>query len=195
MAIGRLVRDRMMRTESKYHFVDPTVDDRVLIDCQAANECCLSACVLVLAAGAEITPGNIGLHRFTSAMLGEHDYATAKGLAARKGREIAQYLDDMEMSPKLYAAMMAVPSIGIALLDQDRARDIMFGPELRESRSQTLMADSDAGAFVPSVHEWLAQKCKPRVDPDDVWGMQRCLERKLLEHAIERARAPDTNSK
>jgi hypothetical protein len=71
--------------------------------------------------------------------------------------DIKDYLDEMEMSPKLYTVMMEVPSDKLLLLSEDKAFELMTG--------QPYDLEEAWQAFPPSIYEWVKPRCSKTSDP------------------------------
>lgn len=89
-------------------------------------EGCMSACVLILAAGAvRIVGGNsrVGIHRpyFDQVLFAGLDRTQAKAKYDTLSQSVATYLAKMGMSERLHQEMMKVPSSGMRLLSYDEA--------------------------------------------------------------------------
>lgn len=91
---------------------------------ELAAKGCMSACVLVLAAGATRIVGSdsrVGIHRpyFDQVLFAGLDRAQAKAKYDALSQSVAAYLAKMGMSERLNQEMMKVPSSGIRLLSYD----------------------------------------------------------------------------
>ena len=193
MRMGRIIRARFVTTSAEPHGTEPEL--YVMVEGEKQGDfpvpskgvptncnprgCCVSACVLILAAGVEYDAGNIGLHRPTAEDFGIVDYALVKDRLFRGMHDIQLYLDEMEISPKLFEAISAVPSDQLRLLGQPEALPLMGGmPYEREYTTSR---------FAPSVYEWAKAHCmglglSPR-------SMPYCVSGKIREESIRLSKA------
>jgi hypothetical protein len=108
MEIGRLVRSTQMRV-----VLDPGTE-------------CLSACVLILAAGVErFFPPNsrVGIHRlyFPPEEFAQLDFANAEEAYRQMSTRVKDYLREMRISETLFERMQAVNIDDVQFIEQDDA--------------------------------------------------------------------------
>jgi hypothetical protein len=154
MSIGRVIRSRFMGTNSEAHSIIDPNDPLKSEDCRKAG-CCLSACVLVLVSGVSIDAGNVGLHRPSSRDFENAEYSQAKLALDRGLARMRSFLIEMEVTPQLYDAILAVPSDDLLLVGGDQAQKLITG--------------QPCGLAIPcwyprSVYEWSNATCKR-----DIW--------------------------
>lgn len=147
-----------------------------LADCTERG-CCLSSCVLVLAGGATYWPGNIGLHRPTSEDFSSLSYLAIKERLKRGIDSIRSYLGEMEVSERLYEAMMAVPSDELLLISEDKAVALMTGRPIKP--------DGHRIVFAPSIYEW----SKPRCQSSRHLERDRCMSHEIKLESIRLSKA------
>jgi len=152
MAIGHLVRDRGFTT----------VVDR--------GKECLSACVLILAAGAErvISSGKVGVHR------PRHGVAVAAPSTVAQARandqliaDMGRYLQAMGMGERLFATMVAVPPDSMKMLNRREmhAFGLLDAPAAAATRVAVVLAPADAGARTVGARKDMdtrAMRSRPR---------------------------------
>jgi hypothetical protein len=95
---------------------------------------CMSACVLILAAGAVRALGSdsrVGIHRpyFDQVLFAGLDRTQAKAKYDALSQSVAAYLAKMGMSERLHQEMMKVPSSGIRLLSYDESKALNLSGE------------------------------------------------------------------
>jgi ATP-dependent protease ClpP protease subunit len=140
LAIGRIIRDRSFLTDV------------------AQGSSCASACIFVLAAGVDRSAyGKIGLHRphFNDAFFSDLSPAEAREKYSQLEIKIHDYLHEMGMPDRLYAAMMQVPSDDIKWLSPAQIHE--FG----------------LNGIDPSYEEWLRAQYAQHFGPE---GYRRHLE-------------------
>lgn len=80
---------------------------------------CLSACVFVLAGAVKRTlSDSIGIHRPYSSKTDQRDYQATQAAQRRLSKLAKEYLEEMNVSPSLYDAMVNVPPEKIRLLSE-----------------------------------------------------------------------------
>ena len=187
MKIGRNIRSRFISTHSERHETErgtnvlmeherkedfPHVPAGKLADCRETG-CCLSACVLILAAGASFEPGNIGLHRPSAKDFAISDYASVRERLENGVKQIHTYLSEMEISPRLYEAMMSVPSDELLLFGEKKALPLMTGMHHDPNRPATGVA--------PSIYEWAKPRCEHE---SGSWRIGNCIHHQIFVESV-----------
>lgn len=153
------------------------------VDCRIGNRCCVSACSLILAAGASRDARNVGLHRPSLKDFSQKSYDDTRKVLLRGQLLIETYLKEMEVPRTVFEKMMEVPPDELLLLDWVSASALFAGlpadKELIERRYQR----PDFG-LAPSIYDWLKPKCADSKGLD-LWG---CLRNELRRESVKRAK-------
>jgi hypothetical protein len=143
MRIGRLVRQRLLRTSA------PTDDGSGQRMCfvggspEVFSECiCLSSCFLIYAAGIHRSGNVLGLHRpwYDEAFFAKLPLDQANAKYGAVIEQIRAYLVEMGVGDKYLQRMLRVSSSEMEILTQEEA-------------------DRDLNGFIPAIAEWLKAKC------------------------------------
>lgn len=186
MKIGRTIRSRFMHTQAEPHGTErglyvllehekkedfPNEAAGKLSNCSEKG-CCLSACVLILAAGASFEPGNIGLHRPSAKDFATSDYASVRDRLEKGLERVRGYLSEMEVSPRLQEAMMSVPSDELLMLGEEKALPLMTGMRYEPHHP--------ASGVAPSIYEWAKPRCERETGP----GIRSCIHSHIRAESI-----------
>jgi hypothetical protein len=143
----------------------------------------VSACSLILAAGADRGAFNVGLHRPSLKDFSEKGYDDTRNALLRGQLLIEAYLKEMEVPRTFFEKMMATPPDELLLLDRISASALFAGlpadKELIEKRERR----PDFG-LAPSIYDWLKPKCADS-KAFDLWG---CLRNELRRESVKRAK-------
>ena len=122
---------------------------------------CLSSCVIVLAGAVTRLMGvmnNIGIHRPYSLRTDQREYSTIQEEQRALARRTKAYLEEMNVSPGLYDAMMRIPPEKMRFLSESELEE--FGLTATDPAYQELMNASGARYYGLSKLEYLRRKAQ-----------------------------------
>ena len=138
---------------------------------------CLSACVFLLAGGASrlvSVTGKVGIHRPYTPQVGELDIQQAQQDYRATQDKAKEFLRDMNLSDRLYDAMVQVPSEQMRILDFDELE--YFGLNLADPVEVEYVDSLGAAKYGISKAEYLKRKAVADKCPNVVETFDACLE-------------------
>lgn len=118
---------------------------------------CSSACVLILAGGVERSVyGKVVIHRPYSTYVGQRDYQSAENEYRRTETAVRTYLKEMNLSEKLFEAMVQVPPEQVRILSRKESAD--FGLTGVDAVEQEVRDAALAAVYGISKREYLSRK-------------------------------------
>lgn len=136
---------------------------------------CLSACVFLLAGGVRRSVyGTVGIHRPYTPQIGELDIQQAQQDYRATQDKAKAFLRDMNLSDRLYDAMVQVPSEDMRNLDFTELE--YFGLNLTDPVEGEYMDSAGAAKYGINKAEYLKRKAVADKCPNDVEAFDACLE-------------------
>lgn len=136
---------------------------------------CLSACVFLLAGGVRRSVyGTVGIHRPYTPQIGELDIQQAQQDYRATQDKAKAFLRDMNLSDRLYDAMVQVPSEDMRNLDFTELE--YFGLNLTDPVEGEYMDSAGAAKYGINKAEYLKRKAIADKCPNDVEAFDACLE-------------------
>lgn len=138
---------------------------------------CLSACVFLLAGGASrivSVTGEVGIHRPYTPQIGELNIQQAQQDYRATQDKAKEFLRDMNLSDRLYDAMVQVPSEQMRILNFDELE--YFGLNLADPVEVEYVDSLGAAKYGISKAEYLKRKAVADKCPNDVEAFDACLE-------------------
>ena len=118
---------------------------------------CLSSCVFVLAgATGRMLYGQIGIHRPYALRTDERDYDAVQQDQRRLAKLAKEYLEEMNVSPSLYDAMVTIPPEKVRLLSRTELEQ--FGITDVDPVEQEVLDAAEARKYGLSKTEYLRRK-------------------------------------
>jgi hypothetical protein len=120
---------------------------------------CFSACVFVLAGATErIVGGKVGIHRPYTGRTDIENYDAVQAEQRRIGRLTKDYLEDMNISPLLYDAMVRVPPEKLRLLSSTELEE--YGLNQTDLVEQELIDSAEARRYGLNKAAFLRRKAE-----------------------------------
>lgn len=147
--IGRMVRKRFLETYATPYQKFGSNENE--LHCGSimggGPPCCLSACALIYFGGAMwFATDRVGLHRPILEELGDYEYGDAQKHGRRAEALVKEYLEEMEIDDRVFAAMMATPP--------DKITDWRIYPQFLANPDLSILR------FPKSINDWLFAKCR-----------------------------------
>lgn len=137
-----------------------------------SNEKCLSSCVFILAGATQrVIGGVVGIHRPYSLRIDQRDYAAIQKDQRRIATFAKTYLEEMNLPPQLYDAMVRVPPEKIRVLSEKELED--FGLVQTDPVEQELQDDAGARKYGLNKIEFLRRKAEVGQACDSQWSVGR----------------------
>ena len=125
----------------------------------SSDDVCESACVFVLAgASARSVRGKIGIHRPYSTTTAITQYQDRQREFTKLGREIKDFLDQMNIPASLYDEIMRIPPEKIKFLSKDELQ--RFGLAQNDPAFQDSIDSDNARSYGLSKTEYLTRKAQ-----------------------------------
>lgn len=124
---------------------------------------CLSSCVLILAGAVRrsLYGSNIGIHRPYLSATDQKDYQATQSIQRRIARLVKDYLEEVNVSPSLYDAMIAVPPEKMRLLSASELEG--YGILEVDPVQQELEDAAEARKYGISKVEYLGRKSEASI--------------------------------
>lgn len=118
---------------------------------------CLSSCVLILAGAVRRSLSNtIGIHRPYLSSTDQRDYRTIQATQRRLSKVVKDYLEEMNVSPSLYDAMVVIPPEKMRLLSESELQ--RYGLLEIDPVQQELEDSAEARKYALSKIDYLTRK-------------------------------------
>lgn len=136
---------------------------------------CLSACVFLLAGGAtRLVSGEVGIHRPYTPQIGQLDIQQIQENYRATQDKAKEFLRDMNLSDRLYDAMVQVPSEQMRILDFNELE--YFGLNRGDPVEDEYVDSASAAKYGINKAEYLKRKAVADKCPNVVETFDACVE-------------------
>lgn len=144
--LGRIIRSYQLSVSAGDYKSLPVKVETATCGIEHRPVCCASACAIAYLGGGRLQALDyLGLHRPTTADLGDHAYEKSKQLLRETSRLISEYMNEMEVDRRYLDAMMSAAPERIAVV---------------RTNENDFVDNDPIYIYPPSIHDWLSSKCK-----------------------------------